>query len=184
MMGYNRKILECYLALKEIPRIGWLQRGVLSPESVASHVWGTAFLTMILGEELQRKGYNLSVEKAIKMALVHDLHEGIIGDIPSQSISKRLKDELERQVIEDLFSEYPSLRDLVLEYLSQKTLESKLVRLADLLDMALQAGEYLKSGFSRVKDFSNVIEHIRSHELYEPLRDTIEYALSLRWERT
>ncbi|MCD6503735.1 MAG: oxetanocin [Thermoplasmata archaeon] len=176
------KIIDCYLALKRIPRTGWLQRGVTIPETVSSHAWGTAFLTMILADRLRALGYDISIEKALKIALIHDLHESIIGDIPSGSISKKMKDEIEKYAVDVLFSEIPEYKDLMVDFILQASIESKIVRLADLLDMALQAGEYLSAGFSKIREFSKVLDTIRSHELYFPLKDLVEDMLKTRWD--
>ncbi len=62
--------------LKEIERSGWVVSGVKKPESVADHSFGVALLVMLLG-----KNKNIDLEKALKMALIHDLGEAITGDI-------------------------------------------------------------------------------------------------------
>ncbi|MBI4175945.1 MAG: HD domain-containing protein [Candidatus Aenigmarchaeota archaeon] len=51
------------------------------PESVAAHSYGTAVLAMVLAKKL-----NVNQERLIKMALIHDLAESIIGDIPMEYI--------------------------------------------------------------------------------------------------
>lgn len=68
-------------ALKNKPRYGWVLCGIDRPESVAQHSFRLAILTWLLGRETAPK---INVERAIKIALVHELpkiHESdITGD--------------------------------------------------------------------------------------------------------
>jgi putative hydrolase of HD superfamily len=61
--------------LKETPRTGWVLMKVKNPETIAEHIFQTAFLAWLLGRE---KGLN--VGKMIKIALSHDLCEVYAGD--------------------------------------------------------------------------------------------------------
>ena len=61
--------------LKEIKRAGWIERGIKNSESVADH----SFMVTILCIAFPKQEINK--EKAIKMALVHDLGESEIGDL-------------------------------------------------------------------------------------------------------
>jgi putative hydrolase of HD superfamily len=61
--------------LKETPRTGWVLMKVKNPETIAEHIFQTAFLAWLLGRE---KGLN--VGKIIKIALSHDLCEVYAGD--------------------------------------------------------------------------------------------------------
>ncbi len=60
--------------LKAVRRQGWIERGVKKPESVADHCFGTALACMVVPGDVDR-------DKAIRMALVHDLAEARVGDI-------------------------------------------------------------------------------------------------------
>ena len=44
------RLLEA-LALKELPRAGWVRERVQQPESVAAHSWGVAWLVLVLCPE-------------------------------------------------------------------------------------------------------------------------------------
>jgi len=61
--------------LKKIKRSGWVLRGVKEPESVADHIFRVALMTWIFGQ-----GKRLNLNRAIKMALAHDLCEVFAGD--------------------------------------------------------------------------------------------------------
>jgi putative hydrolase of HD superfamily len=62
--------------LKELKRTGWVESGILEPESVADHSYRTTLLAMILSDQ---KG--LDTLKTVKMALLHDLVESVTGDL-------------------------------------------------------------------------------------------------------
>ena len=62
--------------LKKIKRSGWLVSGVKNPESVADHSFRMSIMVMVLG-----RNKNIDMEKAIKIALVHDIAEAETGDI-------------------------------------------------------------------------------------------------------
>jgi len=81
--GFFQKVLE----LKNVPRQGWKEKlGIINPESVAEHSYSTAVISMILSD-LE----GLNTEKIIKMSLLHDLAESIIGDIIPDNIAKNEK---------------------------------------------------------------------------------------------
>nr|AIE94661.1 metal dependent phosphohydrolase [uncultured marine thaumarchaeote AD1000_49_H01] len=87
IIGINKMIEEFFqkvLELKNVPRQGWKEKlEIVNPESVAEHSYSTAIISMILSD-LE----GLNSEKIIKMALLHDLTESIIGDIIPGSITK------------------------------------------------------------------------------------------------
>jgi len=71
--SFFQKILE----LKNIPRQGWKDKLDMDDvESVADHSYSTAIMSMVLSD-LE----GLDTEKIIRMALLHDLAESVIGDI-------------------------------------------------------------------------------------------------------
>jgi len=83
--------------LKGIKRKGWVRIGIKDAESVACHVYRVAFISMILGDML-----SLDCEKLIKMALLHDLAEAIVGDITPYEMKEKERKEIERKAMEKL----------------------------------------------------------------------------------
>jgi len=89
--------------LKEMPRTGWVLRGVKNPETVAEHSFGLAFLSWILGSET-----NLNVLKLIKIALSHDLCEVFAGDrTPFWYYPKLPKEKTAREKILEKWARLP-----------------------------------------------------------------------------
>ncbi len=129
--------------LKKLVRSGWLRSGVDNPESVAEHVFRTAFIAMILSDRL-----GLDSQKVLKMSLLHDLAEVVVGDItPYDNESKEAKLKSEEIAFYGLLREL-SDRDSYLklwqDYAYQGSLEAKFVKNIDKFEMALQAYEYQK----------------------------------------
>lgn len=134
------------LELKDEKRTGWELRKVGDPESVADHSWGTAFLTLVHGEK-----EDINTEKALKIALIHDIGEAEIGDIAhravdaEQEISSEEKTEMEEETVRALSSEIDEdILNLWKEYEERATVEARFVKDMDMIDMCLQALKYEK----------------------------------------
>ena len=157
-----RFLKEAY-KLKEIKRKGWERIGIRDAESVASHSYMVALIAMLIGDELK-----LNVEKLMKMALLHDIGEAIIGDITPYEMSKEEKLEKEKKAVKELCSmlgnEY---YEMWLEFAYGKSNEAKLLQEIDKIDMILQAKEYGKKyGMEKLKEFlKNEIENELLKEL-------------------
>ncbi|MDW7977319.1 MAG: HD domain-containing protein [Candidatus Caldarchaeum sp.] len=128
--------------LKHLPRTGWVESGVSRAETVASHSYGLAFLTIT--EARIRK---LDVLKAVEMALIHDLPESYVGDLTPKvknKIPKKLLENVETAIIKQLTETLPAkVKDrwvnLHQEYLSRKSAEARLVHRLDKVDMLVEA---------------------------------------------
>jgi len=145
-LEFAMKVLE----LKDLKRTGWLVRRVKEPESVAGHSFSLALLSMLYAEE-----EGLDAGKCVSIALAHDLHESVCGDICSrefeheQEMTNSEKKETEEKAICEFCGLAPEplgklLSGLSLEYLGQSSKEAVFVRDLDLIEMCLQALYYLK----------------------------------------
>ncbi|MFH1751428.1 MAG: HD domain-containing protein [archaeon] len=124
--------------LKKLKRAGWVLKKIPNPESVADHSFRVAVMTLLLARKA-----GLNELKCVKMALIHDLAESIVGDLtPHDGITIEKQHELELNALKKLFSNNQELIDLWLEFEERKTLEAIFVRDMDKLEMALQALEY------------------------------------------
>ena len=139
------KFLEITGILKQTERTGWVQVGVYQPESVADHSFRTAFICMLYADMEA-----LDSLKLVRMALIHDLPEAVIGDLtPPQKTAETEKEE--ETAISQILSLLPKKqRETYLavwkEYQEGKTREAKAVRQLEKIEMALQAKEYEKMG--------------------------------------
>ncbi len=142
--------LDHFYKLKEIERTGWKTKLFLdNPESVAEHT-----LTMIVLALIFAEYNNYTLTKTIhmvKMALIHDLGESIIGDFIPESIEIEKKKQLENFAINNIFSKLPMTTikkkyiKLWNEFDKNKSRTSKLVHFIDKLEMAIQAKYYLNN---------------------------------------
>ena len=80
-MRANDTLLDLCLELQildRVPRSGYVLRGVAEPESVTEHSWHVLFLVWTLGARIE----GIDRMRAMEIALVHDLAEMRIGDLP------------------------------------------------------------------------------------------------------
>src|SRR6185369_9280711 len=69
--------------LKRLDRTGWILRGLPNgTESVASHSFGVAVTAMFIADRVNRSGAQADLEKIMRLALLHDWPEVLVGDMP------------------------------------------------------------------------------------------------------
>ncbi|OHT12917.1 HD domain containing protein [Tritrichomonas foetus] len=135
---YDRAIELCGV-LKRIPRTGWVRNKVNDPESVADHSMRVSFLAMILCPP------DLNKDKAVQMALIHDLAESIVSDItPLDGVTHEDKYQRENnawtQISQSLNND--EMQKMWQEMEEGKTREARFVFELDKLEMLIQAEEY------------------------------------------
>jgi putative hydrolase of HD superfamily len=114
-------------------------------ESVADHSWRLSLMVLIVQKELS---LNLDVDRAVEIALVHDLAESLTGDIDAVVIARgeisseeKSRNELEAMLkIKNMLPE--SSRDRIFElwqeYEKGITAEAKFVKALDKLETITQ----------------------------------------------
>jgi putative hydrolase of HD superfamily len=166
--------------LKWIPRSGWQMRGVPHVESVAEHSFGVAFVALGLADVLQ--GAMLDLEKVLVMALLHDLAEVRLTDLPAPAVRllpEEVKSRAEAAAIDDLLSPLPAAgqwKALWQEFEDQTSPEGRLVRDADKLEMICQCLRYEQAGSRGLDEFWTAMDRQHWHyplceELYALLKD-------------
>lgn len=167
--------------LKKLPRMGWLLRGVQNPESVAEHAFRVAFITLFLGDELRKKGVKINVEKALKIAILHDLAEARITDLPFEAQKYVDKKKAERKAMVDILgAEKVEYFKLFQEYEEEKSPEGRLVKFADKLEMLLQALEYEKTGSKGLEEFWEALGYLKKSEFYSYFKELVDELEKLR----
>ena len=79
-------------ALKTTPRTGWVNHGVDKPESIADHMYRMSLMAMVAAKSMPE----LDQDRCVKLALIHDLAEAIVGDItPHDPVTKEEKAKME-----------------------------------------------------------------------------------------
>ncbi|KAF7586970.1 hypothetical protein BBP40_007969 [Aspergillus hancockii] len=162
--------------LKTTRREGWCQASLAKGESIADHMYRMALMVMLAPPSLSSQ---LRMSRCIKMVLVHDMSECIVGDItPKQSIPKTEKARREAAamlyIAENLLGNVPGgkkigqeILELFQEYESNLTLEAMFAHDVDKLEMVLQAVEYERSHQRDLSEFYHVIADIKLPQVRE-----------------
>ncbi|KAJ3679203.1 hypothetical protein LUZ60_017214 [Juncus effusus] len=142
--------------LKTTKRAGWVKRGVKEPESIADHMYRMGIMALIASDippEINR-------DKCVKMAIVHDIAEAIVGDItPSDNVPKLEKSRMEREALDHMCallgqpSRAKEIHELWMEYEENSSPEAKIVKDFDKVEMILQALEYEKEKGHDLEEF-------------------------------
>ncbi len=171
--------------LKRMPRAGWAMRGVPYTESVAEHSFGVVLVALALVDVLQpgagpgEPGLNL--EKVLIIALLHDLAEARLTDLPASAarlIPAEVKSKAEAQALAGILAPLPGaarLRVLWQEFEDRSSPEGRLVRDADKLEMMVQCLRYEQAGSRGLDEFWQAIDGLSWHyavsgEIYAQLR--------------
>lgn len=134
-------------ALRFIPR-AWKQFFNADFENLAEHHFRVAWLGMILSM-MEQKGDS---GKIVKMALVHDIAESRTGDV--HAIARQYTKRNEHLGILDMLKDTSlknELTGLWEEYEEKKTIEAKIVKDADWLDVDLEIKEQLARGHASLR---------------------------------
>lgn len=138
---------DAAIRLKYVDRAGWKAKaGVRDPESVADHTYAMCVIGMAMSDIMK-----LDTEKVLKMTILHDLGESIVGDYMPGQVSAKRKLAEENDAIKKIISRLPAktraeYAKIWREYQAGKTKEAQLVRRIDKFELALQAARYAKDG--------------------------------------
>lgn len=179
-------------ALKRIPRTGWLQRDVTpaAAETVAEHLHTSAIVAYLLA---QLGGEKVDAGQLLLMALLHDLPEAKIGDIPrdaSRMVRKlgEAKQAAEQQAMKALLDDLPpQLRSPLSaaweEFRRGSSREAHIVEAADRLATAIHAFHLVQAGYHK-DAFVPFIDHAQeavaalripaADEIVQDLRRTVD----------
>lgn len=133
--------------LSDLPRTGWLLRGINPCESIAAHTQQVALLVAMLVDLCREDGMTVDGERALRMALVHDAPEARLGDVPmpvkTPAVDAALH-QAERTIAHAVLP--PSLIDDWEVSEAGLTLEAKLVKAADKIQMLHKLSVYESQG--------------------------------------
>ena len=152
-------------------------------ESIAEHVYGTCILALSIDSEFKT---NLDINKVIKMLVLHELGEVIIGDItPFDNITpeEKMKKEHEamREVIGDLVNQEEFL-SLLFEFDEKKTKEAIFAHHCDKLEADIQAKIYQDMGCQHPlnEQEDNVV--FKSDKVQQMVKDGAQTAFDIWYE--
>lgn len=128
--------------LKTELRHSWLSNG--RQESVAEHSWRLSLMVFLMYERLEDR---INLEKALKIAIIHDLVEVIAKDLPAFDLAgQSAQTKKENRAIEIIKEKIggnigKEIRSLWLEYEKPQCTEAKFVKALDKLECRIQHNE-------------------------------------------
>ncbi|NQU44011.1 HD domain-containing protein [bacterium] len=148
------KLFEEIHPLDAVPRAGFVLRGVVGPESVAAHSHFVSLLTLLVVDTFPD---DFDRHKALTMALIHDLPEALLMDIPmpvSDAHLRVAKAHAEQAIFEGLFEGWPAeYAALHREIQEAQSPEARLVRGLDKAQMMMKVLMYELEGRGRLEEF-------------------------------
>ncbi|KAH7002130.1 HD domain-containing protein [Ilyonectria destructans] len=140
--------------LKTTKREGWRRFGITRGESIADHMYRMSMISMFAPPALAPK---LDLPKCVKMCLIHDMAELLVGDItPVDGVPKPEKSRREADTMDFLTKNLlrnvaggttgEDIRAIWQEYEDSETLDSHFVHDVDKMELLLQMIEYEKRG--------------------------------------
>ncbi|MFL6230687.1 MAG: HD family hydrolase [Pyrinomonadaceae bacterium] len=148
--------------LKRLDRTGWVLRG-LAPgaESVAAHTFGVGVVAMLLADEVRARGVEVDVERVLRLALLHDVAEARTGDMPrtmAKYYEAGARQKAERAAFDEVLDGLDvSLKEvysrLHADYEARASMEARLVKAADIIDLLAQALAFERAGARGLDEF-------------------------------
>ena len=127
--------------LKATTRHSWLTDSKRQ-ESSAEHSWMLCLLAMLLSDKIKKR---VDLLKVLKMLLIHDLAESVVGDIPSWEISTRQKKKYKSEkkaflaIVKDLPKKNAKeIISLWEEFEKKKTPEARFANSLDKIEAVMQ----------------------------------------------
>lgn len=148
--------------LKRLDRTGWTLRGIpTGAESVAAHSFGVSVAAMLLADAVRNRGVKVDVERVLRLALVHDWAEARTGDLPRAAahyFDAGVRRQAERRAFDDIAAPLGSasaefLSELHEDYEQRRSLEARLVKAADVIDLLAQALVFERAGARGLDEF-------------------------------
>jgi putative hydrolase of HD superfamily len=140
--------------LADLPRTGWLMRGVRPCESIADHSFGVTFLAMLFVDAIRAEGDTIDGESTLRMALVHDAAEARTGDVPMPNKTALMSDALhalESTLIAELLP--PRQQAEWNDVDAGESLEARVVKAADKAQMMIKALAYERQKRGQLDEF-------------------------------
>jgi len=184
-MRRNEDLLDLLLELQildRVPRAGYFLRGVADAESVTEHCWHVLFLVWTLGRQID----GVDTFRAIEIALVHDLAELRVGDLPrtaSRYFPQGAKHRAETAAMAEILAPLPQrAQELYAEYQAAETAEARLVKACDKLQLMLKVNVYESWGSTGLREFWDNPENFPDGG-FAPVRELFEALRARRRER-
>ncbi|MBI2267960.1 MAG: HD domain-containing protein [Candidatus Blackburnbacteria bacterium] len=148
--------------LRNVKR-GWAQHIAQNCASVLEHTARVVWIALILARKERVK----DEEKVMKMALVHDVAEARVSDLSYvQKVyviadeERAVKDAFEGTILESFY------KDTLVEYEKRESIEAKIVKDADNLDVDIELKELAETGSVLPRKWQIFRKMVRENKLY------------------
>lgn len=157
MENNNRNLEFLYEigTIRFIPRI-WRQFLNKDFANLSEHIFRVMWIAIIIAKEEKA-----DIDKVIKMALVHDIVESRNSDVHylSRMYTQRDDETAIRDILKDTSIEKEFL-DIFNEYEARKSIEAKIVKDADNLDVDIELQEQYVNGIKVKEDFQVIRDRV------------------------
>lgn len=169
--NYVVSFLNVVQLLKTQRRTGWVDHGIEPCESISDHMYRMGITAMLI------KNLDIDRNKCVRIALVHDIAESLVGDItPFDPVSKEEKHRREWESIQYLCNELvkpynpaaaQEIMDDWLAYENISSPEARYIKDIDKFEMLVQCFEYEKkyNGEKDLTQFWSAINSIKTEEV-------------------
>ena len=174
--------------LEAFPRTGWQVCGVQHPESVAAHSFNVALVALWICDHIDEKA---NPEKVLRIALLHDLPEAMLTDLPrpvKALLGAQAVRDAEEAAAAQIFEHHPPpWLQAFQAYQQGRSLEARIVKAADRIQMLAKALQYQSEQRGRTERFfdqpeqwndfgiplvsqiyAELLRHFQNHSWYPP----------------
>jgi len=120
---------------------------------------------MMLADEVKARGLEVNSERVLRMALIHDWAETRVGDMPKTATGyfgaearKRAETSAFADIVSGVGSSKSEYQELYKDYEERVSLEARLVKAADVIDLLVQAYALERSGAKGLDEFWQVAQ--------------------------
>ena len=135
-------------AFRHVDRV-WRQFMGPDVANCSEHTFRVAWVALTLARYETKTKNDIDIEKLLKIALIHDLAESRCGDV--HYLSRQYVERKETDAIKDIFEGTcfgKEMEEIIKEYEDRKTIESRIVKDADNIDVELELREMTSRGQS------------------------------------
>jgi putative hydrolase of HD superfamily len=119
---------------------------------------------MLLADAVRQRGIDIDVERVLRMAICHDWAETRMGDLPktaTEYFGAEQRKHAETLAFADVVTTNSSAalyRDLYEDYEERRSLEARLVKAADIIDLLVEVLALERAGARGLEEFWEVAE--------------------------
>jgi putative hydrolases of HD superfamily len=156
----QKRDIELLFELGQLRRIDRMWRRFFQSEiaNLADHIFRVVWIALLIAK---KEGKKVNEEKIMKMALLHDIPESRTGDV--DYIARQYVDRKEKMAISDMLRDTSLEKEFLglwNEYEKKESIEAKIVKDADALDVDLEIQEQIIQTISK-KWISDRKKHVK-----------------------